>query len=152
MKLQCLRKISALIACLSLLTFVAPVSASDGAQAAQDLSDRIMSPFCPGRTLNACPSDSARQLRDQVGGWFDDGFSEEEVKSKLINIYGEEILGKPPLRGFGMLSIILPAVFLVGGGLLIILKLRARASRDSGPDIDEERVSAIDDEIRKRLI
>ena len=33
----------------------------------QELSNELMSPYCPGRTIAACPSPNARKLEDRAG-------------------------------------------------------------------------------------
>ena len=66
-----------------------------------DLSSSIMSPFCPGRTLSACPSDQARAVRDEIIELIAQGNDESQVVSILQGKYGDEITGTPKFEGFG---------------------------------------------------
>ena len=88
-------------------------------QKVNDLSDIIMSPFCPGRTLSACPSNDARLLKEQLLKWFSEGLSETQIKQRLVNIYGEEVLSLPTLHGFGIFAWLVPLLFVISGGLFI---------------------------------
>lgn len=94
----------------------------------QDVSERMMSPFCPGRTLSACPSDQARQLRTSIGSWFEQGYSEEAVENRLVMSYGQEVFGVPSSSPVGLVGWYLPAVFvllMVIGVVVVLRKMRA---------------------------
>ena len=45
---------------LVVLALAGPVSAQSPEDLANDISQKVMSPFCPGVTLHDCPSQSAR--------------------------------------------------------------------------------------------
>mgnify|MGYP000511708686 CR=1 FL=1 len=75
----------------------------------QAISDSVMSPYCPGRTLSACPSDQARILRSKIFGWLKDGTSDEAVYSQLKSLFGQEIEGAPEAKGFGLVGWVMPA-------------------------------------------
>lgn len=86
---------------------------------ADDLADELMSPFCPGRTLSACPSPQARTLVVWLGMQEGAGRSREEVQEELVAQYGEEILPAPAPGGFGLTAYLFPVVaFLVGGAVV----------------------------------
>ncbi len=79
---------------------------------AQEISDEIMSPYCPGRTLSACPSDDARKLRQRITSQLNQGYSTDAVKRQLVGMFGKEILGKPSMNGFGLIAWFLPFLIL----------------------------------------
>ncbi len=91
---------------------------------ASDLGEQIMSPYCPGRTLSACPSDQARQLRDKVKEMVRQGYSQKAVINQLEMIYGKDIYGAPKKEGFGMFAWVVPGAFVLIGFLLVILTLK----------------------------
>jgi cytochrome c-type biogenesis protein CcmH/NrfF len=76
--------------------------------------DEIMSPYCPGRTLSACPSEDARKLRTDIEGWFQAGDSKEEVLRKLEGSFGKEITGEgsSSALGAGALFLLIPAIII----------------------------------------
>jgi cytochrome c-type biogenesis protein CcmH/NrfF len=41
------------------------------------------SPFCPGKTLDSCPSPRAAQWRQDINAWVADGVEEEEIRERL---------------------------------------------------------------------
>ena len=76
------------------------------------LSRSIISPFCPGRTLDACPSRGAAKWRADIRSWLAQGIAEEEIRRRLQAQFPEvDISGRP--SGFrGMLLVLVPLVLL----------------------------------------
>ena len=121
---------------------------------AYDLSDQLMSPFCPGRTLSECPSQQADTLRMWLLVQDAAGRGEEEVKQELIERFGEGILSAPPARGFGLAAYAIPVLTFVAGGCLLWFALRrlTRASPAApgtpvGPPLDPELERIVDREL-----
>jgi len=119
----------ALIGTLFLLLCV-----SSGAHAADsDLIDRkaaalyesVMSPYCPGRTLSACPSDAARELREKIRADLEVGKSDEEIQRELSARYGD-LAGKPSTAASSLLSSSVVAMFFIVGAALIIVLIRSK--------------------------
>ena len=52
---------------------------SDASRVASELSSEIMSPFCPGRTLSACPSRDAVSLRQSILLMAEEGYSKDRI-------------------------------------------------------------------------
>ena len=77
---------------------------------ANDISERVMSPFCPGVTLHDCPSDSAVALRDRITAMAEDGFTSDQIMSALEREYGDTIRAEPLKSGRGLIAWILPAL------------------------------------------
>ncbi len=88
------------------------------------LSESLMSPFCPGRTLSACPSEEAVKLRSEIRGMFKEGKGEEEIQGVLVSRYGADIRGIPAADGVGVLIWAAPATFLFLSLLLLIFFVR----------------------------
>lgn len=96
---------------------IAPLSPS---RQTLDLSHELMSPFCPGLTLAACPSPAALELRNEVRDRFEGGEFRESITQDLLARYGHEIQGTPPASGLGLVVWLLPA--LVAGGLIVAVR------------------------------
>ena len=120
----------------------------------QEISEVVMSPFCPGRTLSACPSGEARALRGRISDWLRQGLTREEVEETLVNLYGTEVRGKPSTAGFGLAAWLTPLVFLLVGLFAILFVVR----RPSGvsltkeeANLDERFTDQVQEELKKRL-
>jgi len=110
---------------------------SDAAQSpprwAYSLAHDLMSPFCPGRTLAACPSPQAAELRQWILFQAVAGRTREDIEKSLYERYGDEILGAPRAAGWGLSAYLVPGLaFLVGGGLVFWV-LRRLVGRGSAP-------------------
>lgn len=95
------------------------------------LFDSVMSPYCPGRTLSACPSDTARELREDLRTKLAEGYAPEELKAELDRRYGD-LAGKPTGQRSAPLALIGVTLFFILGGILVF---RAVAG---GKDAEEE--------------
>lgn len=116
----------------------------------QELSDRIMSPFCPGRTLSACPSDQARKLRQEIDSWLQQGYTRVAVENRLSMIYGDQVFGVPKRSGFGLLGWWAPAIFVVVTVLGVVLALRRLRSIEP-PQVTETEMESMRQEIEAKL-
>lgn len=59
----------------------------------QELSNELMSPYCPGRTIASCPSPNARKLEDHILAEAKSGKTREEIEAQLVGRFGDEIIG-----------------------------------------------------------
>ncbi len=126
---------------------------------AQDISDSVMSPFCPGRTLSSCPSPQARDLRAQISVWLKQGYSENGVRNQLLTIYGEDVRGTPKNEGFGLFGWTAPFIFvllLLLGMIYSLTRLRSSVTEPAGnlhsPDLAKEAkvYKRIEQELKER--
>lgn len=91
----------------------------------QEISDNVMSPFCPGLTLSACPSPQAKDLKLEIKSWLEKGYSKEAVINQLTISYGEKISGLPrKSSAFGKISSFIPFIFLLLGIPIVIYTLK----------------------------
>jgi len=133
-------------------------TAADGEAAAEPegwaykISPELMSPFCPGRTLSACPSPKADGLRRWLIGQEASGRSREDVEAELFERYGDVLRSAPLAEGFGLTAYVFPVLAFLAGGVFIAVFLsrhtRAAATTESSsqpPDPELERV--IDQEL-----
>jgi cytochrome c-type biogenesis protein CcmH len=108
------------------------------AQAAEEswgyrLAHELMSPFCPGRTLAACTSPQAAELRQWIVLQEAAGASREEVVANLFSRFGEVIQSEPSAEGWGLAAWLLPVTALVVGAGLVALVLRRMTARGGEP-------------------
>lgn len=109
----------ALFLALALLAlFAAPARAQSPEDVANDISHKVMSPYCPGVTLHDCPSQKALDLRDDIEGYARAGMTETQIMDRLVADFGPSIRAEPSSDGAGMLAWILPSLALLAGGAL----------------------------------
>lgn len=92
--------------------------------AAQEAISKIRSPFCPGQTLEICPSWQAEALRDSVDQWASNGLTADSLIELVVATHGEEYRGFPKRSGTGLLAWVMPPAALVLGLGLVLLALR----------------------------
>jgi cytochrome c-type biogenesis protein CcmH/NrfF len=123
---------------------------SDDAKRAQDISRTVMSPFCPGRTLESCPSPYATEWREDIREWVAEGVSTEEIKKRLeARTPDKDLTGAPSTA----MDRFLPALVSVVAIVLLVLLLRgllrsnknvAGPQKGGGARSDSEREQADD--------
>jgi len=113
---------------LGLFVLMATASASKGGAASKpeliykELVNTIMSPVCPGKILQACPSAEGAQLRQLVRRKAFEGESKEQIIRYFVEVYGPEVMPTPPAEGFFLTAWGLPfAVILAGIGVVFVL-------------------------------
>lgn len=116
---------------------------------AYDLANRLMSPFCPGRTLAECPSPQAESLRMWIVVQEAAGRSQEDVLEELYARYGDDIRSTPRAEGFGTAAYVIPVVVFLVGGVLVAAFLYRWTRRGGGPPSSPP--PALDPEMERRL-
>jgi cytochrome c-type biogenesis protein CcmH/NrfF len=122
----------------ALVTVVALGSAPDpnSVASAEAVAGRMMSPFCPGLTLEECPSQQAAELRSQIAAKVRAGATNREIDDWIVANYGESALARPRT----VMAWLAPALA-AGLGLLALLSLlrRRRPPEPQGalPEISE---------------
>jgi len=155
----------AIVAGLLALALVAPALAESTETAeteswAYGFFNEVMSPFCPGRTLSACTSGQADTLRMWILVQEAAGRSQEDVHAELVAKYGDVVLSAPRPEGFGVTAYVLPALFFLGGGLIVAVYLKrqtriapeatlAAAQAASTAPLDTEIERLIDEELTR---
>ena len=111
---------------VSSILLVAPqgIAAVDEPGWSYELSDEIMSPFCPGRALSECPSPQATELRAWILEQEAAGVSREAVEAELFGVWGDTLLQAPRASGFGLYAYLIPFAGVAGGAALVVVFLR----------------------------
>ena len=91
------------------------VPLADPDQILQQLSTDLMSPYCPGRTIAACPSPQARQLEDHILAEAKSGKTRDQIEHELVARFGRDIVGyePPPVLLYGSIGLGLVALLLL---------------------------------------
>lgn len=101
--------------------------------AAWRLIASLQSPFCPGLTLESCPSWYADSLRTEIRQRMAAGESPAVIRAQLARDFGQRVLGEPTWRGIDVLGWIGPGVLLLLGGAVLAMVVRQRVRRVLSP-------------------
>ena len=124
-----------LTACLLTLsvTFVAQAQETKAQQPSEgqiarirkDVSNEIMSPFCPGKNLDMCTSPNAAAVRRDIQDMAKQGKTKEEIKKAILNQYGDEFkVIEPPAEDNALLLGLILAGLIGAIGLLVFITRR----------------------------
>jgi len=146
-------KTSLLVVGLAATLLVSPAHASDGASDwAYAIAHELMSPYCPGRTLAECPSPQASDLRFWILQQSAAGVNEDEVRAMLEERFGDVLLAAPRAEGWGLSAYVVPIVFFVLGGPVVVTVIRRMTARkDAGAAEDVQRQRGIDPDLERQL-
>jgi cytochrome c-type biogenesis protein CcmH/NrfF len=119
--------------------------APDPDQVLSELSNGLMSPYCPGRTIAACPSGQARKLEDHILEEAKAGKSSAEIRQELVQRFGPEIVGDAPQPAILWGALLVGALAL--GGITLGARRWVRRGQlapgpgpGPGPELDVRRV------------
>lgn len=132
-------------------------AASPGAKTTfSEVAGALMSPVCPGKLLGDCPSSEGAQLRELVRRKIFAGETKEQIVRYFVEVYGREVLPKPPAEGFYLTAWLLPFGGLLAGFGVVIVLVRAWARRpeeepQSGERSEPPKEVASDDSLESRL-
>ena len=92
-----------------------------------------MCPVC-NTPLEMSQSPAANRIRAFIRLRIDRGETKSEIKSQLVDEFGNGILAAPPKRGFNLLAWLLPLAGLLAAGVAVTLAARRwRSTRDPAP-------------------
>ena len=136
--MRCLK----IVLIISLLLVTGVVCADERSEAldreATNLYQQVFSPFCPGRSLNDCPSSKAAELKDEMRAQLKAGKSSEAVLQEVFQKYGDQYRTVPKFAGVGILVWLVPASFVLIG-LILAVSFSLRKKKASA--VKEERRS-----------
>jgi cytochrome c-type biogenesis protein CcmH len=101
--------------------------------AAWRLIATLQSPFCPGLTLESCPSWYADSLRTEIRQRMARGESSERMRIELAREFGQRVLGEPTWEGFDVVGWVGPWLLLLLSGGVLLAVLRRRGSSVPAP-------------------
>jgi cytochrome c-type biogenesis protein CcmH len=99
-----------------------------------DVEDEVMCPTC-GTPLNlATDAPLANDERALIRRLIDQGYTKDQIKHRLVQEFGPNVLALPRARGFDLTAYLVPIVLGVAG-LLAIAVLAVRWRRRRPPDV-----------------
>ncbi len=129
-----------------------PVEDTGESRQAQAIVRTTNSPFCPGKTLDSCPSPRAAEWRQDINGWVADGMPEAEIRDRLQErVPGFDLSPAPVKSGW-----VIPAIAVLLSTLWLIIVGRSfaqppppRRSRPPGPGQDASLDTRLDEELAR---
>ena len=91
-----------------------------------DIARELRCLVCQNESIADSRADLARDLRGKVRTMLSEGRSREEILGFMTARYGDFVRYQPPLKSSTLLLWGAPAIFAVGGGLLLAWTLRRR--------------------------
>jgi len=88
------------------------------------------SPFCPGKTLNSCPSPKAGEWRRDIREWVGDGVPEPEIRDRLQARVPGFDLSIPPVKSGWVIPVVAVALSTLW---LVVMARRFTRRRASSP-------------------
>lgn len=107
-----LTKQNHLIISLILLLLGIQAKANDSSDL-YEISNELMCPVCQGQTVAESNSKLAISMRDVIKQKITEGKSKNEILNYFTEIYGDNILATPPVKGLNILLYLLPILFLI---------------------------------------
>lgn len=83
------------------------------------VAKQMYCPVCENIPLDVCPTTACAEWRELIRLRLAEGYTDEEIKAYFAVQYGDRVLAEPPRRGLNWLVYALPALFFLGG--LVIL-------------------------------
>jgi cytochrome c-type biogenesis protein CcmH len=115
-----------------------------------DVEDEVVCPTCR-TTLDMSNAPVAERMRAFIRARIAAGDSKAEIKSRLVDEFGEGVLAAPPKRGFDLLAWVLPLAGLVGAALVVGVAARrwARNRGEADDVLDLELERRVDDALAR---
>ncbi len=113
-----------------------------------DLTVELRCPKCQNQNLSDSDSIISKDLRRQVKTMVDAGKSDDEIRTFMVQRYGDFILYDPPFKAQTLVLWLAPGVLVVIG-LLVVVKVRR--SKPAAPvALNEEEQAQLDELIKQK--
>lgn len=102
------------------------------------LIDELRCPKCQNQNLSGSDAPVAKDLRERTYRLMQEGKSDAEIRSYLVERYGDFITYRPPLRASTLLLWLGPLLLLLGVAAVLVWRVR-RPAAGPAPLSEEER-------------
>jgi len=101
------------------------------------LTEELRCLVCQNQNLADSDAPLAHDLRDEIFKMMQMGRSDDEIKSFLVERYGDFVLYRPPMKGNTLILWLGPGVILLLGAAVVGISVRRRRHLVPGPAGDE---------------
>ncbi len=117
----------------------------------RELTTQLRCPKCQNNSIADSNSMIASDMRQKVYELMLQGQSKQQVVDYMVNRYGYFVTYEPPLTPFTVLLWLLPALFLVAGiGIIVLRTRRATRTEMTMSDQEKKRLQALLGRTEKR--
>lgn len=144
------------LAIVAALALAAPLAAlaTEDAPTMSELEGELMCPTC-ATPLDQSHAPVADRMRGFIERRIRAGDTKSEIKDRLVDEFGAEVLAAPPKEGFDLLAWALPVAGGLGGagilGLLAWRWSRGREPRAPGASADGDGRPGLEPELERRV-
>jgi cytochrome c-type biogenesis protein CcmH len=132
------------------LALAGPAAASESQPTLAEIESEVVCPTCH-TTLDQSSSPVAERMRTFIRARIAAGDTKSEIKRKLVEDFGEQVLASPPKRGFNLLAWVIPPVAVLAGAIVLgVLAVRWSRGRSS-PGEAEPAAPAPDPALDRRI-
>jgi len=144
---------AALLACAIVLLAPLAAIAADAVPTEMDpvkaaravkLAEQLRCLVCQNQSIAESNAELANDLRGQIREQIAAGRSDDEIRTYMVQRYGDFVLYQPPLKSTTVLLWAGPALLLVGGAFVLARNVRRRQQTAEVALTDEERKRAED--------
>jgi cytochrome c-type biogenesis protein CcmH len=144
-----------ILTCLFLIAFVGLVQADEALPLAADpvlekrlisISEEMRCLVCQNESLSGSRSDLAQDLRREIRDLIQQGKTDAEIRTFMVDRYGDFILYRPPVKPTTWLLWMGPFVLMIGGIAALLMYLRRRNTQVPSTaltDDDNKRIDAL---------
>jgi cytochrome c-type biogenesis protein CcmH len=90
------------------------------------LTEELRCLVCQNQNLADSDAPLAHDLREEIHKMMLSGQDDEEIKSFLVERYGDFVLYRPPVKGNTLILWLAPLLLLVGGAVVVAVSIRRR--------------------------
>ncbi|NOY78211.1 MAG: hypothetical protein GXO76_10130 [Calditrichaeota bacterium] len=103
--------------------------------------------------LNNCECGTAAQMRTQITGLIERGYSKNQILAVFVKQYGEKVLSTPAKKGFNLTAWILPFLLPIIAGFLLVKGIRrwSKKQKNEHPSNTKTLDKKDADELKKEL-
>ena len=138
------------------LALAAPALAAQPRTSLPDIEDEVMCPSC-NTALNVAESPQAYRQREFIRSLVAQGLTKEQVKQRLVDEYGQDVLALPEDDGIGLAAYLVPIAVVAALAALLVLLLprwrrRARqpaVAAPTGPAVSDAELRRLDEDLRR---
>jgi len=127
-----------LVVVLSLCLAAAPAaSASEERPTQSELERELICPVCTPATLDQSNAPIAQRMKQVIAARIAAGDTKSEIKARLVDQFGPQVLAAPPRSGFNWLAWLMPLAGLALGAAVVgAAAWRWSRSREPASDLE----------------
>lgn len=147
------RKFSIMLSVVYLALFVGLASADEATPLAEDpvveqrlisISEEMRCLVCQNESLSGSRSELAQDLRREIRDLIKQGKTDAEIRTFMVDRYGDFVLYRPPVKPITWLLWIGPFVLMLAGMIALLMYLRRRNTQVTTTTLSDDENKRID--------